>query len=350
MVTYYSKFLLTYCLCITAIVSNAQSIQNVSPSTISKGDLISVTISGQSTNFTQVTGTMDLSLYQFSQSTTTINPVSITVNNDNEIVAGFRIPNCFPTGSYSLGVFDNADGFLSLAAALTLTNDPTPPTITNVSPSSGTAGNTLNVTISGQNTNFSQVTNVYQVLFSQLDATAFNTLVFEQSSSTIGGQLWFSQASPTGFDQVWFGQSSSTSFFPNSINAINNTTLEANVTIPLSLGAGNYNVSIYNEYDCILHKVGTIGVTPITSKSATENESLSVYPNPFLGSIYIETKDELFSGDVNIKMVDGQGKVILTKHITTPFYKLNTESLESGIYTLLIIKNGAVYSKKIVKE
>src|ERR1035437_2579061 len=82
-------------------------------------------------------------------------------------------------------------------------------TITSISPAVSEPGKTLTVTITGTNTHFSQ---------------ASSSIIFSQGSSTIAANS-------------------------NTVNAISDTSLQADFTIPANAYTGDYDVSISNGLD-----------------------------------------------------------------------------------------------------
>ncbi|MCG2610306.1 S8 family serine peptidase [Flavobacterium sp. SM15] len=88
-------------------------------------------------------------------------------------------------------------------------------------------------------------------------------------------------------------------------------------------------------------------LTPSMGVVDNEIKGAKVYPNPTKGILNISLPQEL-SGDTQLKLMDVQGRNILSKTISTSFEVLNIENLQGGVYMLSIENNGKKTTKKIV--
>ena len=222
--------LITLLLFILPIVTFSQSLVSINPNTGNAGQTLNVTITGNNTHFNQGSGTIvDFSFNQGSN-TTVVN--SINATSPTSLIANITIPSNTYTGTYDVSVFNSLDGYLTLSGFQV--NGITPPTLASVSPNTGNAGQTLNVTITGNNTHFNQ------------------------GSGTV---VDFS-----------FNQGSNTTVV-NSINATSPTSLIANITIPSNTYTGTYDVSVFNSLDGYLTLSGfqVNGITPPTLASVSPN-------------------------------------------------------------------------------
>ncbi len=127
----------------------------------------------------------------------------ITIVNDSTLISHIQIPLNIGLGNISLGVeeipFGNNPSYVSFALFSIVSSN-----ITQVNPSSACLGQTLDVTISGQGTSFTQGTN------------------------TISS--WFSQGSNT--------------INANTITVLTDSTISANFSIPSNANAGLWDVNI----------------------------------------------------------------------------------------------------------
>ncbi|GEM_PF-2961022 len=188
----------------------SQSLLNISPNTGSTGQTLDVTITGSNTHFDQGSTTSLNFGFEQGSGTTIVN--SILVNSPTSITANITIPTTTYTGDYAVITSNLTDGTLILNNGFHV-NGVTSPTLVSISPNTGNAGQTLDVTITGSNTHF------------------------DQGSATL---LHF------GFEQ------GSSTTIVNSISAPNSTTLIANITIPFNTGTGSYSVSTYNLIDGVV--------------------------------------------------------------------------------------------------
>ncbi len=114
----------------------------------------------------------------------------------------------------------------------------------------------------------------------------------------------------------------------------------------LAFGSYNIYIGLPTCWDWYFAKY----ILPPTGINDVPKENgVSVYPNPFTSTIYIQTtspKQETFS------LYDSYGKLILTKTIIDNKEQINTSQLAAGLYFYSIVnKNGErVKAGKVVKE
>ena len=93
------------------------TLTSIVPDNAQQGESLSVTITGQNTNFTQGSGTTRVWL---SQGAVTIEADTFLSTSDTSITADFTIPIDAATGLWDVNVEDNVDGTLTLAAGFTV--------------------------------------------------------------------------------------------------------------------------------------------------------------------------------------------------------------------------------------
>lgn len=182
-----------------------QSLINLQPSSGQKGQQLTLTLSGQNTNFQQATGT---SFWLQQATSTMIYPQNINISSNTMMSGDFMLSNDLPAGSYDVAAVNSIDGQLFMFDAFELMPNPVPPYLTGIAPNQATQGQTLSLLISGQNTNFQAGTGTF---------------------------VWFSQGSET--------------IGPNSYNTLSNNTLEANFTFGFWHQPGYYDVNTVNQLD-----------------------------------------------------------------------------------------------------
>ena len=187
-------------------ISHEQTLTSVIPNSAQQSQLLTVSISGSNTHFTQATNT---TIWFEQGSSTVISPFNIQAINNTTLSAFIQLSAQQSTGLYNLHVNSSIDGNLSLLNSFTVTANPNQPHLVSVTPSSASQGDVLNVTISGQNTNFNQGT------------------------STI----------------TWFQQGSSTIIYPTTQNSTSAISMTANYTIPSNAITGYYDTHTYNSID-----------------------------------------------------------------------------------------------------
>jgi hypothetical protein len=83
-------------------------------------------------------------------------------------------------------------------------------------------------------------------------------------------------------------------------------------------------------------------------------ETISIYPNPYVSALNVMFTDAV-SGELNIKLFDITGRVLMTQNVNTTV-GVNNISLDvpadiaAGVTLLQIERNGAIYSTTLIKE
>ena len=148
-----------------------QVLTSVNPDNAQQGDYLSVTITGQDTNFDQ--GTDTINNVWFSMGSSTINATNSYPNSNTVLTAYFSIPSNAEIGVWDLFVNNDINGTLSLDNSFTIVLGIPNPTIVSINPNNAQQGETLSVMITGQDTHFNQGTDT------------INNVWFAMGSSTI---------------------------------------------------------------------------------------------------------------------------------------------------------------------
>ena len=242
----------------------------VNPDSAVQGTSLTVSITGQNTNFTS--GGLNANLW-FTQGSETINATVVSASNDTLLDADFDIPGLAPAGKWNVSVSDNDDGIIYLNDGFTIL--PTSlPTLISVVPDNSVQGDSLTVSITGRNTNF--------------------------TSGGLNASLSFTQGSETiNINAV-------------IVSASNDTLLDADFNIPIDASIGLWNVSVLDNDDGILYLNDGFRVNPpppppsiITSvepDSAYQGENLTItitgQNTKFTtgsGTVHLSSKDETTS-------------------------------------------------------
>ena len=215
------------------------SLVSVSPAAANTGQTLTLKLTGHHTNFTSGQGlqvSIDLvgpAIPYYTIDATAIHPIT-----DTTLEADIQIPQNVFTGDYRIRVYNSTDGQISIAKGFHVNGLPAP-ALTSINPSSGRAGQTLNVTITGNNTHFKQVSKP-RVVFG------------------------FNQA--TGTANV------------NSVSVTDDHTLQTNVTIPPDQLDGDYHVYVEDSIDNALVLINGFQVSgsPVASLLSASPSSVSV--------------------------------------------------------------------------
>jgi hypothetical protein len=128
-----------------------QSIVSVEPDEAELGENLAVTVTGENTSWTQSSNVLF-----FSQGTTTIYASPQAVVNDTVIEGQFSFYYWHPDGYYDVEVEEIASGTAIVLEDGFLLNEGEPPVITAVVPDSGLQTTYVSITVSGENTQFTQ--------------------------------------------------------------------------------------------------------------------------------------------------------------------------------------------------
>ncbi|MHC1706480.1 MAG: T9SS type A sorting domain-containing protein [Bacteroidales bacterium] len=201
-----TKITLVFMLLISFLEVSSQSLVSVTPGQGTQGTTLQITLTGQGTHFNQATYT---AVYFSQGSSTIIYPNNFQVNSATEIQSQFSFTYQHPAGYYAANVFNFTDGWLTLPNSFLLQQGSFPPAIATVSPSLVNQGQSLSISITGQNTHFAQGT-----------STA-----------------------------VWFSQGSSTLIYPSNVTVLSDVALQSNFTFTYQHPTGYYDVNTYNDQD-----------------------------------------------------------------------------------------------------
>lgn len=285
---------------------------HVSPDHGNKGETLDVTISGSGTSFTQASF-IGVELYgTTSGSQLTVN--TTTTINDSTLLCNITIPASSRVGAYDVYMMIDGGGFLQLTEGFTVIGDPsTDPRIVSVSPATAHQGETLDITISGANTHFTQGSETLMAIYNQTDFVE-----------------------------------------PISFNVVNDSVIIVHFEIPVDFPIEVYDVGVQTDMDGYIDLPQSFTITANNTAIAEENkdlEKLQVYPNP--------VKNELmFVTDHQVKQVSVTD--LTGKQITIPLddirqsNKVCTIDIEryrigKGIYFIRVeTDQGMQYQKFIV--
>jgi hypothetical protein len=183
------------------LVSTAysQTILTVSPSSGTQGQTLGVTISGQNTHFGQGTSTTSV---WFQQGSSTVYSSSNTYTSGTQMTSQFYLPYSLPTGWYNTRVYNSLDGYLVKSSSFYLSAGASPPSLISVNPTQAIQGQTLSVTISGQNTHFGQGTSTTSIWFNQASTVIYPVSYTFPTTTQANCQFTFQNTHPTGYYTV----------------------------------------------------------------------------------------------------------------------------------------------------
>ena len=132
------------------IVVTPPVINSISPNSAMEGSSLSVSITGQGTNFGQGTSTTQVWLNQGLDS---IPSTSLIINSANDLLVQFDLPFGIPTGFYHTNVTNTINGPLVLANSFTVLANPSAPPVSSFTANNTniTAGSCVNFTNTSTN-------------------------------------------------------------------------------------------------------------------------------------------------------------------------------------------------------
>ncbi len=284
------------------------SLVSVTPNTGMQGQSLNVSITGLNTNFSQGSNTVKF----FSQGTESFDfyEISNSAINNNLLTSNILISPNAPLGVYSVGVENNIDGLVMLNNSFTVTQNNK--SITTVAPNNGTQGQTLTVTITGLNTNF-----------------------------TTGSPSFYfiRQGSPTNDIQTL------------SLTATSATQANLQISIDLATLPGLYDVGYFNINDGAILKQNAFTVNELIIGTPEINKATAqIYPNPASQVINIASNQTI----EEIAITDITGRLIATKKPenkqTTIELNIGDLQIPKGIYIVKINTQAGFITKKILIE
>jgi len=375
----------------------SQEILTISPNSTNLNDKIDLTISGQNAHFSQASN-----IVWFSQGTsTTVYPNNIIVQNDNEIDANVTFAIYDPTGMYNVNVYNSIDGIISLENGITVYPQIIPELVT-VSPEEANKGDIIELTITGENTNFNQSSKT--VYFTQ----GSNTIIYPQNTNVLSntemtakfaffnsyetgkyslevsndynGIMYMEncftlnsnptppelisnspEKSPrnenitllisgenTNFSQstntIWLNQNDRI-IYANTSDVISDTRLEANFELSNTDSIGYYNLNVENEFDGDLKLENSFFIDYGTLVSSQDQNKLLIFPNPSNGNFRIES---IPNSNCIIKIIALDGTVIKTyNNSTNSFLDISVSGLK-GYYFVSIKNKNTLITRKIL--
>lgn len=120
--------------------------------------------------------------------------------------------------------------------------------------------------------------------------------------------------------------------------------------------SSNYNVVISGI--CFLNTISqnaSLDISSITGiitfAEANPDKAISVYPNPFSTSIYIELNDTSFENNTELKIYSLLGVEVMNTVLNKRITELKTDNLTTGIYFYQIVKNNkTIQSGKLISQ
>ncbi len=274
------------------------SIDSIAPDSSAHGE-ITITIYGKNTNFDKP-GVVN-SVY-LKNAGTQIDAITIDTINSAELEAQFNFTYSDPNGLYILYVQNALDGTQSSADTFRLLGGTNTPSIQSIDPDTVYQGQTLDITVTGVNIDFTQGTNLAML------------------------------------------KNGTTEIYMNSLLANSPTSLTTNFTFSDTAPLGYYDLSITNYGpNPALMKENAIYLKSKTIIGFDEipEDIFSFFPNPANNYIYFRKNCEL------AELYDMNGRKILESRQTNI---IDISNLNKGIYIIRMMDSGNLTITKFIKD
>ena len=89
------------------------------------------------------------------------------------------------------------------------------------------------------------------------------------------------------------------------------------------------------------------------TEDINEDIAVSVFPNPASNNVFVDLALENVSDNVNLQVVDIQGRVVMTQNFTnvkTDKLQLNVANLNTGVYVINIRTEEGFTSARFIKD
>lgn len=384
--------------------SNPPYLTEIDPDQGTIPETLTVTISGTGTHFNQATGT----IVKLKQASSTIYSYNVVELNEEELLATFTFDDFDNPGFYDVNTYNALDGDLYLYNAFYLNPNPNPPQLISIDPDSAQPGENLEVSISGQNTNFTQGTGttvwlnmgnnfIYPYSTTTVSDELVNASFLINNNETLGsydvnthnwanGNLVLEDGF-TIYEEIpylsyidpfsgYLGESISLSIFgenthfldaisydawlfkenlviyPIAINAISNLEIVADIVIPEDADPGSWTVFATNSDDGDMYIENAFEIIDTTTSIQYNQlfKSIEIYPNPTKGKIFISF--ELNNSDyVTLQLCDFYGNTLYKKTFNENKMKqkeLLIPTLASGVYYLKFSSDFSFVTKKVI--
>ncbi|MFA9212987.1 MAG: T9SS type A sorting domain-containing protein [Candidatus Methylacidiphilales bacterium] len=235
------KSTLTIFYMLAAFMGFSQTI-SLTPNNANKGQSLPVSITGIGTNFSR--GSNTITFIRQGTSTTEVTLSNLTVISNNLMGGLLNVSSTAAAGAYTVRVTNPQNTTVNLTNGFTVNNTSSTPSLVSITPNTGMQGQTLAISITGLNTNFS---------------SGSNTIKF------------FKQGTES-FD-----------FYELSNSPINNNLLSASIIIDPSAPTGIYSVGVENNFEelLMLNNSFTVtqnnkSITTVAPNNGTQGQTLNV--------------------------------------------------------------------------
>lgn len=120
---------------------------------------------------------------------------------------------------------------------------------------------------------------------------------------------------------------------------VNKTT--CSLTVPTASLNDYLIAGVWEDFNSI------VGSNTLNSPDFFANDNVSLYPNPFTSDLFLEFNN---GNEKNVKVINSNGEVVITKRINGLSNSIGTNILSSGIYVVTIKSDEGTITKKVIKN
>lgn len=131
-------------------------------------------------------------------------------------------------------------------------------------------------------------------------------------------------------------------------NGVNN-----NFNVCFADTAGTYTVEVIDNMGCTLIDAITVTVDSCTGINDPEANLINIYPNPANDFVNIEIPSGILEGNSTIAIADAQGRIVLKEIVSAENgynYQLNVQSLDKGLYQLIITSEKKQFAYRLIRQ
>lgn len=285
---------------------NTPSLLSIYPDTAIQGQTATFILVAENTHFDDPEIENNVYLYDGSS---LFYVAEVSVISDDTIQFSYTFYAYHILGMYDVKVINDLDGSMVLQDAFMLLPAGEAPLITDIDPDHADRGESLWVTISGENT--------YFMLGSA-------TIKFVQGSSTI---------------------------YPTTENVLSDTLIEGDFTFDLSYPVGFYDVFVYDIHGSwsVSKEEGFYLYEETAVEELDRGEPGRIYPNPANNKVFIERNPHNRKG-IAIDILNMSGKTVRLAEMTSSeqLVEIDISDFEKGIYLVKLRCGDKISIKKLV--
>jgi hypothetical protein len=113
---------------------------------------------------------------------------------------------------------------------------------------------------------------------------------------------------------------------------------------------GVFHLLYTNGVQGLLYRRGTVVAPSATKEAELEKKRLTVWPNPTVATLFFDT-GAVMPENVLVRIFDAAGLLVLEKQMATTGLKgqIETESLQSGVYSIMVVADAQIHTATFLR-